>query len=262
MTKIAILCPTRGRPEQCRRMIESVSKTAMTDRVNIYLSLHDEEVEKYSIELNKCQIDPNRVDIACLVHPEYPTVHKWNELAKFSYRTPFDHTHFMLGADDMVFATPGWDTALIEHYAALKEKVHVYALQDSRDANGTPHPIVTREYIEALGYAFPPIFLHWWIDSWTVDIGKSCGVFTHLKDYLLTHIKPSDAGVGDETHNRIRRNGWHERDTYVNDTCQHFLEAEKIRLDNYLRANELKKPPNHIDENGMKCWKFSERGTV
>ena len=136
----------------------------------------------------------------------------------------------MLASDDMIFDTPGWDKALLEHYDALENKIHVYHLQDSRDADGTPHPIVTREYIEAMGYAFPPIFLHWFLDTWTREIAKANNCFTHLKDYLLVHDKPSDKGQPDTTHSRIREWGWNQRDKYVNDTCQHFLALEKQRL--------------------------------
>lgn len=158
-----------------------------------------------------------------------PTVQKWNDLAEFA-KEYSNLKLFMLGSDDMYFETPGWDKALLDHYNALENKIHVYALRDSRDASGTPHPIVTREYIDAMGYFMPPIFLHWFIDTWTVEIAKANGVFTHMKDYLLVHDKPSDKGQGDETHNRIRQWGWHDRDKWVNEKCAHFLVQEKYRL--------------------------------
>jgi hypothetical protein len=145
---------------------------------------------------------------------------------------------FMLGADDMIFETEGWDKALIDHYNALENKIHVFSLQDSRDIDGTPHIICTREYIEAMGYFLPPLFLHWYVDSWTAEIAKANGCFTHLRDYKLTHDKPSDQGKPDETHSRIRQFGWHERDKWVNDHCQHFLRHEKDRLKFKLNGME------------------------
>lgn len=113
---------------------------------------------------------------------------------------------------------------------AVSGRPHIYAFRDSRDPLGTPHPIVNRAYIEAMGFFLPPIFMHWYCDTWTVAIAKANNVFTHLTDIELTHIKPSDHGQADETHARIRRNGWHARDKAVNDACQHFLELEKQRL--------------------------------
>lgn len=219
---IAILCPTRGRPEQFDRMCRSVyATTSNAHPYPVYI-------------LSTGARDYKNRFVPDIELPEnLPTAHKWNLLAQEAMKlnTRGDENKlFMLGADDMVFETPGWDKALIDHYNALENKIHVYALQDSRDKDGTPHPIVTREYIEAAGYFVPPIFLHWFIDSWTVDIAQCNGAFTHFRDYKLAHIKPSDEGKPDETHSRIRQWGWHERDKWVAKKCGHFLEYEKRRL--------------------------------
>lgn len=229
MTKIALLCPTRGRPEQCRRMIESAFATS-THHVSIHLGVQgDPYLGITELPRGSCCIKTMQV-------PDWPTVMTWNYLASFPDAQQADLV--MLAADDMIFATPGWDRSLIEHYEVLKEKCHVYSLCDSRDSLGTPHPIVTREFMCAMGYFVPPIFLHWYVDTWLVAISKSNSVFTYSSEFLLIHEKPSDTGAGDETHNRIRHMGWHERDKFVNDTCQHFLEYEKKRLDDYLRKRE------------------------
>lgn len=232
MTKIALLVPTRGRPEQCRRMVESAINTS-THPLDVHLGIQDTMYDH--VYASRSSVSVNKFPML-----DWPTVMTWNWLAQETIKQFTDTNLFMLAADDMIFATPGWDTALIDHYEGLKEKCHVYHLQDSRDIDGTPHPIVSREYIAALGYFLPPIFLHWYVDSWTRDIAKSNGVFTYMRDYQLRHEKGSDIGNPDETHKRIRRAGWHERDKYVNDTCQHFLEAEKKRLDDVLRSRERK----------------------
>lgn len=210
---IAILCPTRGRPEQCNRMIDSVDGKA-----TLFIGGHDLRGYKSGINIGFFPMEEN-----------LPTAQKWNDLAKIAILDTRAKL-FMLGSDDMYFVLPGWDEALINHYNALENKIHVYALQDSRDVEGTPHIIVTREYIEAMGYFVPPIFLHWFIDTWTVQIAKANNCFTHMKDFILVHDKPSDRGLIDETHSRIRQWGWKQRDQFVNDTMQHVLEYEKKRL--------------------------------
>lgn len=234
---IALLCPTRGRSAQCQRMIESAYRTTDT-KVCIYLA-ETEGDKGYAIEQPSSDV-LRRIEIGSIPTPDgQPTGYKWNMLAEIALENP-NNKLFMLAADDMVFTTPCWDKALIDHYNALENKIHVYALRDSRDENGTPHPIVTREYIEAMGYFLPPIFLHWFVDSWTVEIAKANNCFTHLKNYLLVHDKPSDKGQGDETHNRIRAMGWRERDKWVNEHCQHFLQQEKHRLRGKIHGHELR----------------------
>lgn len=211
---IGLLCPTRGRPEQFSRMCRSVHNTAaFKDKIRIRSASNGND------------------DYADTKLPlDLPTVYMWNLLANRVMGQHHDAKLFMLCADDVIFSTPSWDKAIIDHYNALENKIHVYTLQDSRDVDGTPHPIVTREYIEAMGYFIPPIFLHWFGDTWTVAIARANNCFTHMRDFSLVHEKPSDVGKPDETHLGIRRMGWHERDKCVNDTCHHFLEFEKQRL--------------------------------
>lgn len=227
---IAVLVPSKNRPAQCKRMLESIAATCVSP-VKVLLGLSAEDAPLYSECVNTDVIFPDGM----------PTVHKWNMLA----RKALEFTEcklFMLGSDDTIFATPLWDQALMEHYNALENKIHVYALQDSRDEDGTPHPIVTREWIEAMGYFMPPIFLHWFVDSWTVRMAKVNGCFTHMKDYLLVHEKPSDKGKPDKTHSHIREMGWLQRDKYVDDTCGRFLLEEKYRLATILQQ----KNPGHF----------------
>lgn len=206
-------------------MIESAFATAKNFSIHIYVADDDPEMDAYN-ELSKSfGLEYN---VFWYHGIDYPTVYKWNYLEQLA--KTYDPDLYMLAADDIIFATPGWDTALMQHYNKLENKIRVYHLRDSRDDNGTPHVIVTREYVGAMGYFMPPIFLHWFIDTWTVEIAKATGSFTHFKEYELVHDKSSDRGKPDKTHNRIRQMGWHARDQAVNDSCQHFLEYEKLRL--------------------------------
>lgn len=219
---IALLCPTRARSEQFNRMIKSIQITARnrTD-IHTYVAMTKGDTGYNTVSLSYATIYPDGV----------PTAHKWNLLAEKALQNS-NNKLFMLCSDDTIFSTPLWDKALIDHYNALENKIHVYSLLDSRDPDGTPHPIVTREWIEAMGYFLPPVFLHWFVDSWTVGIARANGCFTHLNDYMLIHDKPSDKGEGDETHNRIRQMGWHERDRWVNDKLKltyYGMECQRLK---------------------------------
>lgn len=210
---IALLCPTRDRRPQFERMVESIYKTCSNpNNVQIYSGTNGDDYTTGKIYPTDC-----------------PTVYMWNDLAQIAIKGE-EHKLFMLCADDIIFSTQNWDKALIDHYNELENKIHVYHLQDSRDPEGTPHPIMTREWIFHMGWLVPPIFMHWYTDSWSSSMAKANNCFTHLKDYLLIHEKPSDHGETDETHNRIRRNGWQARDKIVHETCQHLLQFETARL--------------------------------
>lgn len=218
---ISILVPTRGRKDQFHRMLKSAYETAGCEIEILIAYQTEEDAKEYGYD-------------GILVSDTNPTAHSWNMLAD---RCSGDI--MMLGSDDMIFDTQDWGKRLEEHYHSLSNKIHVWHLQDSRDKDGTPHPIVSREYYNAMGYFVPPIFLHWYIDTWTVSMAKACGVFTHIRDSLLVHDKPSDRGVTDDTHNRIRRNGWNMRDKYVNEKCQNMLKAETERLRAAVKGNAV-----------------------
>lgn len=214
---IALLCPSKGRPEKLQRMIQSAYDTTST-KVQIYVTVSFEEFEIYKATLSLPE--SNRVGLVIITLPELmPTAHKWNKLAELAMTQ--DNKLFMVAGDDMVFDTQGWDKALVSDH------IHVYHLQDSRDQDGTPHPIVTREWIDAMGYFVPPLFLHWYIDTWTIEIAKYNNCFTHLKDFSLLHQKNND-----HTHTGIRSYGWHDRDKYVHETCENTLlvnECQRLR---------------------------------
>lgn len=228
---IAILCPTKGRENQCKRMAESCANTSSKEIV-IYFGLTQEDYtieEKYVDWCAWCNEftlkHKMRVKVITRIFPDgMPTGYKWNVLAGQAYQNE-KIKFFMLAADDIIFTTPCWDSALGEG-----NKIHVYSMQDSRDTDGTPHPIVTRAYVDAMGYFLPPIFLHWFVDSWTVAIAKHNNCFTYMRDFLLVHDKPSDKGICDKTHKDIRSMGWKERDQWTNDVMQTLLENEKFRL--------------------------------
>lgn len=218
---IALLCPSKGRPDKLKCMWESVQATTST-RVKLYLAVSQEDYAQYQ------QFQGPRAQITIM--PELmPTVQKWNYLADIAMQESTNNIFFLAG-DDMIFDTPGWDNAIAEHYHSLENKIYVYHLQDSRSKEGTPHPIVTRDYIKALGYMIPPIFVHWEIDVWTVAIAKANNCFTHFKDFKLIHDKDNDKGKPDQTHLGIRSYGWRERDAYVNEKMQHVLQEEIRKL--------------------------------
>lgn len=225
---IAVLCATRNRPDKFRRMVDSAFATAFNKK-NIKIIFY-----LYTDDLSFKQYPEPTENLLRRIGPDWSSVMAYNYLAE--QPEVQDAKLLMVGADDMIFDTPHWDKALLDAYDALENKIHVFSLKDSRDENGTPHPIMTRNYVSALGYFLPPILLHWYADSWTVEIAKFNNCFTHLKDYLLIHDKPSDHGGSDDTHNRIRLMGWHRRDSFVAQKCSHYLEMDKSHLNDVIQV--------------------------
>lgn len=240
---ISLLVPTRGRAKKFSNMVQSVANTTST-KVTIYALLQSEDdVKDYDIKGIQIPSNANlevKVNAFHLFDIDAPTVHLWNKLAGIAFDDK-DVTNniFMLASDDVLFDTKGWDVELIKRYEALANKIHVFSLKDYREHEvneglSTPHPIVTREYMKAMGYFIPPLFLHWHVDKWTVEVARANDVFTHINNFVCVHDKVQLVEDIDETHNRLRKRGWRERDAYVDKMSQHILEAEKVRLKSCL----------------------------
>lgn len=223
---ITLLCPTRGRPKMFGRMVDSIISTVYSHS-NVRLFYYTDDNDPLAGEYQP----PVGLQYGHVTGSEISTCYKVNKMADI-VKDASDI--LMFASDDMIFATPGWDRALQDHYDKLDNKIHVYHLQDSRDLNGTPHPAATREYVNAMGYFFVPIFYHWFVDTWMCDAARANNCFTHLTDYQLVHDKPNDRGKPDDTHNRIRQMGWHNRDKWVNEKCRAFFQLEKHRLRKYM----------------------------
>jgi len=225
---ITLICPTKNRPDLCKRMVESAYATA-DGKIGIILGIAEPSIYYADYENIK---GPDKIPAGAL-----PTVATINLIAKRLIEEGTTTLFFVVG-DDAVFKTKGWDTALLKAYSELENKIHVFGLQDSRDKEGTPHPIATKEFIQAMGYLLVPIFNHWYADTWLSDLTKANNCFTYLRDYVLEHKKPSDEGVFDSTYKDLRGSGTMERDKFVSEACAHFLGIEKGRLRD-ARTNRL-----------------------
>lgn len=207
---ISILCPSRGRPEMARRMAESAVSTATDTRgleILFYLNEDDPLVGEY-------KHGPFTVFI---MGRDGPTSYAWNELAR---RAAGDV--LMLMGDDVVFETPGWDVKLRGALCELNGSsagnpgggLGVFSFDDGRSplGEGHPHPAMTREVYKRLGYLACPMFRHFYVDTWLVDLAKAAGIFHYLPDMKVLHDKPWDKGTPDETKARVANTNVHDAD--------------------------------------------------
>ena len=182
---ISIVCPSRGRPIQARRMYGSALNTARGEvEVKFYLNNDDPKITAY--------------DVPSVTGPDMPTAWSWNKLALESRGELI-----VLGGDDTIFKTVGWDDRLREEM--WPDGIGVLAFNDLRSKGAAPHTCVSRKWIDTLGYFCPFWFHHWYVDTWNVDIAKRINRFKWLEDVVLEHMtfKNNKASM-DDTYRRIR----------------------------------------------------------
>ena len=186
--KISILCPTRGRPENVKRLIESLRETAtVMPEVVLYVDEDD--------------IAPD-VD-AVIVRGERITLSKcWNRCAEAA-----TGEILMQCGDDVVFRTKGWDDEVRRAFAAFEDRlIFVHGDDGVYQHRFGTHGFVHRKWIEAVGYFSPPYFSSDFGDTWLNEVANRINRRIYLP-FLTEHLHPlTGKAEWDKTHKeRIER---------------------------------------------------------
>src|SRR5271157_5934436 len=111
--KIAILCPTRNRPQNIERLYTSARETAdKPEDVGFFFYLDKDDDISHNMLLAK----PAKQNVVILIGERIVLSQMWNECYKVAYTHEAEHfgtSHyeiFMHCGDDIIFRTEGWDT--------------------------------------------------------------------------------------------------------------------------------------------------------
>lgn len=203
----SLLTPSRGRPARFRAMLDSVLATAARKdlvRIELLVDPDDAALPAYEVHAREhpcvhLQVAPQRMTVA----------------AAFQYLADRARGDIlMMGSDDILFRTPGWDHQV---RAALGREPGGIALVYPSDGhgNGTKsgsgeikgnHWFVSRRWIEAVGCFCPTAFEHFCCDTVPERIAAQAGCFIHLPEVLVEHVHfKYGQAVKDETYAYTRQ---------------------------------------------------------
>lgn len=171
---IALLCPTRGRPDRFGQMLESALKTAK-DKFEVLAYLDDD--------------DPRRHEY----YNYYAVFHHGPRIGlgpAYEYlRLRCNADLMMLCADDIIFRTEHWDQHVRD--ATPPDLKCVISFDDKGIKPEDGHPFIGRGFIEKLGCITHPDLSHSHVDSWPVGIAKRAKVFKRLP-IVIQHMHPKN----------------------------------------------------------------------
>lgn len=198
---LAVLLPTRGRPENCARFVKAALETA--DDIHIYLRLDydDPKVAQYDSLLIS---EANRLTV---MHGERigfgPSL---NALAARADRDGVSHLGMF--ADDVVPMTPHWDTRLIEGLGDFLGVAYGDdGLRDKHQPDLPTHYVTQTEVYRRLGYLSPPGIRHLFLDNVARDVGRRLRNFVFVP-VRIQHLHPWAEGeqIDDLTYQEGGRN--------------------------------------------------------
>jgi len=175
--KISILCPTRGRPVMAQRFADSVQATAAYPanvELLFYVDSDDPKLAEYKHNITGATV---------VVGPPVPVGVAWNVLAKQCCGEML-----MMGNDDLVAVTPGWDKILVAEVKKYSDGIYVAWFNDG--IHGPKHcafPIVSHRWYDLLGYFVPECFLFGYNDTWLMDLGGRVGRLHHIATATVEH---------------------------------------------------------------------------
>jgi hypothetical protein len=167
ISMISLIVPTRGRPEQLRRLLDQLAQTTHElDRLEVVLVIDADDAPTQ-------QIGDDRLLLQRVIVPPGQTMGALN----FAGHAACRGRYIMLLNDDVIPRTRGWDVVVRQVFAAHPDDialVHVNDLVMQRHL--CTFPIVSRRFCEIVGGICPRDYRRYRIDDHIEDHFNLLGV--------------------------------------------------------------------------------------
>lgn len=238
MRELAVLIPTRGRPENVRKVISAWDFTNAWDAADLVLiaDADDPEIQGYRDVVAETEHPETGESLVRLIEMGtwMPMVHKLNEVARdMAEGWPgLDGPYFALGfaGDDHLPQTIGWAARYLTVLHELGSGM-VYGDDGYQGANLSTEWAVTADVVRELGRMVPADVEHMYCDNSIKDLFEVAGALRHLPEVRIEHMHPivgkaeTDAQYQRVNHrdqfhkDRLAYEGWRHGDVFRTDVA-------------------------------------------
>jgi len=185
---INIICPTRNRPGNIIRLINSLlNTTCYFERIflRIYVDSDDTLTPSLVDHIKATRKDINIIQVTG--QNRIPITSMFNILAK---DVPEDEIMFFCG-DDITFDTVNWDLQIVDEFDKVKDKILlVYGDDGYQHEKLCTHFFLHKKWVTALGYVIPEIFPGDWADNYIMDVATRINRIKYLPELKTIHHHP------------------------------------------------------------------------
>lgn len=194
---ISIMCPTRGRPSNVKRLVESILTTAEKPEFLEILFYVDNDDETFPKEVE------DLVQVTVFRGPNIWISNAHN----FLYVHSQGNIIFSAG-DDMIFQTNGWDNIVRAKFKLIPDGIGLVFGDDLGTHAGqiATHGFFHRNWVDALGTWVQPGRGSLW-DMWSTENARLLNRFFFMENLIIEHrhYRQSSSAVSfDDTYARIR----------------------------------------------------------
>lgn len=193
---ISILCPTRKRPKNFVRFVDSLLATASkSDELELLVYIDDDDEESIpALQQVAEKINTNAVQGNKLIGSQM-----YNELGKMA-----QGDIIFFGADDVAFRTPEWDSLVKHCFELFEDKImFVYGEDGFQKGRIGTHGFIHRYWMELLGYVLPPKLASAYTDEWVTELADRIGRKIYCSNLYIEHLHPAvGKATDDETYKK------------------------------------------------------------
>lgn len=219
---ISVLVPTRGRPDNVRRLLSSAFDTSETEVEFVFYVDEDDPLGDQTLDVAA------REGATVNIGPRVVLSEMWNECWKLAR---FDVA--MHCGDDIIFRTPDWDVRVLEVFDRYPDRIaFVHGRDGFQDAKIGTHGFLHRRWVDAVGYLVPPYFSSDYNDLWLTEVADALGRRVFLPNVYTEHMHPViGKGPWDQTHQeRLTRHQQDQVDLlYAKLADRRHADVDKLR---------------------------------
>ena len=196
---ISFCCPSRGRPELAKRLVDTATETQKGETEFLfYLNDDDEKLDQY-----KDLLDEKHYTVG----PNQSTCYSWNLMSDKA-----NNDIVMLMGDDVQVLTQGWDQLIVNEFDKYEDKILMVVPSDGRAKGNKKHgdeiklwpdaPLpaahfaVHKNWTNTLGYLAPAFFWHWHVDTYTQKVARKLNRCLYLPTVEFKAKKILDDNAG------------------------------------------------------------------
>jgi hypothetical protein len=178
---LAVIVPSRGRPQQLRQLVDAVHDTAEGD-VEVWVGLDDDDAARAEYTGRAVFMVGGRRSLS-----------GWtNLIADAILDSPHEARFFASLGDDHRPRTPGWDRRLIAAIESLGGAPGIAYGKDLLQGARLPTAwVVSADLVRAVGWMMLPSCQHMYVDNAVLALGQAAGRILYCPDVVIEHLHPA-----------------------------------------------------------------------
>lgn len=208
MTELAVVVPTRSRPQNVTLVLDAWRRTGAFGTADLVFVV-DQDDARY--KQYRQVLDSAPEPLVLEFKDWQPLVPKLNRAASALERMG-KYSAVAFCGDDHLPATPGWAQRLVGEHLLNGAKI-VYGRDGFQDEKLPTWWSMSSSVVKALGGMVPSEVQHLYCDNVVKTLGEKADALTYLPDVLIEHVHPfAGKGTVDDQYLRVNRNEQYERD--------------------------------------------------